>query len=160
MEAKKIAMRGRFRMLRRLALLWGILVLLSLVRAMAHAFSQTDLDTLTSGSACVQCDLSGADLRGANLSQKNLTFANLSNANLSGAIITEAELSHANLTGANLSGAVLRMSDCTCVNLTNANLSGADLSDAEFELAIWTDGRTCGQLSNSGCKGVLGDIRK
>ena len=140
--------------------LWSLVVLLSLAAAGAHAFSQADLDKVKSGSACIQCDLSGADLSGANLSQKNLTFANLSNANLSGATITEAELSHANLTGANLSGAVVHMTDCTCVNLTGANLSGADLSNSEFELATWTDGRTCGQFSQSGCKGVLGDIRK
>jgi len=27
-------------------------------------------------------------------------------------------------------------------------------------LATWTDGRTCGQFSQSGCKGVSGEIRK
>jgi len=31
---------------------------------------------------------------------------------------------------------------------------------SEFELATWTDGRKCGQFSTSGCKGIMGDIRK
>ncbi len=147
-------------MKRSLVVLWCMVVLLSLPTIGVHAFSQADLDKLRSGSACIRCDLSGADLSGADLSQKNLTFADLSGANLSGAIITESELPHANLSGANLSGAIVRSSDCSYVNLINANLSGADLSMSEFELATWTDGRTCGQFSNSGCKGLLGDIRK
>ena len=160
MENEKATMIGRIVMKRRLIVLWCMVVLLSLPAIGVHAFSQADLDKLRSGSECVRFDLSGADLSGVKLSQANLAFANLSGANLSGATITESELPYANLSGADLSGATVHMSDCTCVNLTNANLSGADLSMSEFELATWTDGRKCGQFSTSGCKGIMGDIRK
>ena len=64
---------------------------------------------------------SGADLSGANLRWANLSGADLSGANLSG-----ANLRWANLSGANLSGANLRWA-----NLSGANLRRADLSDKE-----------------------------
>ena len=67
-----------------------------------------------------RADLSGADLRGA-----NLRCANLSGANLRG-----ANLRCANLSGANLSGA-----DLSCADLSRANLSGADLRGANLSRA-------------------------
>ena len=60
-------------------------------------------------------DLSGVNLSGADLRCANLSGANLSDANLSHADLSDANLSHADLSGANLSGA----------NLSGANLSGA-----------------------------------
>ena len=72
----------------------------------------------------------GGTLRGAKLSDANLSYANLRGANLSGANLSDANLSYANLRGANLSGA--KLSDA---NLSYANLSGAKLSDANLSYA-------------------------
>ena len=77
-------------------------------------------------------NLSGANLSGANLSRANLTWANLSGANLSRANLTGADLSRANLTWADLTGA-----DLSRANLSRANLTGADLSRANLSGAIW-----------------------
>lgn len=61
-----------------------------------------------------------ADLRKADLSCANLSWANLRCADLSGANLSKADLSWANLSCADLSGA-----DLSRVNLRWANLSGA-----------------------------------
>jgi len=65
-------------------------------------------------------------------------------ANLTGADLRGANLRGANLTGANLRGANLRGADLTGANLTYANLRGADLTDANLDfscLPLW-----CGSL--------------
>ena len=75
-----------------------------------------------------------ANLIGANLSGGNLRCADLSDANLRGGNLSWANLSYADLRGANLSGA----------NLRGANLSYADLRDADIDfscLPLW-----CGSL--------------
>jgi uncharacterized protein YjbI with pentapeptide repeats len=71
-------------------------------------------------------DLTGADLRGANLALADLSRAamrgaNLTLSNLKGADLRGADLSQANLVGARLIGA----------DFEGANLCGADLSTAE-----------------------------
>jgi uncharacterized protein YjbI with pentapeptide repeats len=68
----------------------------------------------------IKPDLTGADLRRANLSEADLRGANLYKANLRGADLGEANLTKANLLGARLLG---------------ANLSEADLRDAYFREA-------------------------
>ena len=80
----------------------------------------------------IRADLSNADLREADLSDVNLSYAylrgadlsdvNLSYANLSGVDLRGADLRYANLSEANLIEADLRY-----VNLSNAILRGADL---------------------------------
>ena len=90
----------------------------------------------------MKANLSGADLRGANLYESNLRSANLSGANLRGADLYEAnlsgaKLSWANLSGAdlyeaNLSGAKLRGANLYEANLRGANLSRTDLSGANL----------------------------
>ena len=77
-----------------------------------------------------RANLSGANLRGADLSGANLSTANLSGANLSG-----ANLSNANLRGADLSGANLRNANLSNANLSGANLRGANLSNANLSNA-------------------------
>jgi hypothetical protein len=69
-------------------------------------------DELLAAYASGRLDFSGANLRGANLSEANLRGANLSEANLRGANLRGANLSEADLRGANLRGA----------NLSEANL--------------------------------------
>ena len=69
----------------------------------------------------IYADLSGADLRYANLSYVDLSGANLSGADLSG-----ADLRHADLSGADLSGA----------NLRHADLSGVSYNEATSFFAL------------------------
>lgn len=80
-------------------------------------------------------DLSGADLRGAqlphaDLSDANLVRANLQDANLSGANFAEAKLDGADLRRAELVRANLRRTSMREANLTDAVLYGADLVGA------------------------------
>ena len=63
-----------------------------------------------------------ADLTGANLKWADLTGANLTRANLTWANLTGANLTWADLTGANLTRANLTWADLTGANLTRANL--------------------------------------
>ena len=81
------------------------------------------LQQLSSTGACFQCDLSGADLRGA-----HLIGADLRGANLQGADLTEANLEGADLTGANLTGA----------NLTSAFVTNADFKEANLNAVNFT----------------------
>ena len=95
-------------------------------------------------------DLRGADLSGANLSWADLRRANLSRADLRGANLREANLSEANLRGANLSKADLLLADLRGANLVLADLSEADLRRANLRgacidsscLPLW-----CGSLN-------------
>ena len=80
-------------------------------------------------------DLSSADLSDANLSGADLRGADLSDANLSGADLSSANLSDANLSGADLSSANLSSADLYGANLYGANLRGADLSSADLSSA-------------------------
>ena len=79
-----------------------------------------------------RANLSGANLRGANLNDANLSSADLSGANLCDADLSGADLSGANLCDADLSGA----------NLRGANLRGANLDYSC--LPLW-----CGSLSTN-----------
>ena len=78
-------------------------------------------------------NLRGADLRGANLSGADLSGANLRYADLRGANLRYANLRGANLSGADLSGANLRYADLRGANLSGADLSGADLRGANLD---------------------------
>jgi len=71
-----------------------------------------------------------ANLRGADLSDANLSGANLSGADLSDANLRDADLSGANLSGADLSDANLRVANLRGADLSVANLSGANLRGA------------------------------
>jgi uncharacterized protein YjbI with pentapeptide repeats len=80
-------------------------------------------------------DLSGADVRGANLIQANLSGANLHDARLSVADLFRANLIGTDLSLANLRDANLREADLRDANLREAHLSGADLFGAKFNSA-------------------------
>ena len=79
-----------------------------------------------------RANLSGADLRGADLCGANLRVANLRGADLCGANLRVANLSEADLCGANLRVADLRDANLRGANLRVANLRGADLRDANL----------------------------
>src|SRR5487761_829652 len=99
-------------------------------------------------------NLTGANLRDANLRDANLTGANLRDANLRDANLTGANLRDANLTGADLRGA----------NLRDANLTGADLRDANLTDDVWSQvadvlERALSQLSIAG-HWIKGSLRR
>ena len=79
--------------------------------------------------------LSFADLRGANLSEANLYKANLMGANLSEANLYKANLVSANLVFANLIETNLRFANLGRSNLVEADLSKADLCSADLRFA-------------------------
>ena len=83
----------------------------------------------------VRLDLSGADLRDANLRR-----ADLHRAYLNGADLRSADLYRADLTGADLSGADLRGADLHLADLRDAELNSTDLSGAKSILAIGPGG--------------------
>lgn len=107
-----------------------------------HFLVQTDVQaalTVLSRRACSyqngeahRLDLSGVDLRGANLREANLAGANLSRADLSGAMLVGADLQAANLEGAVLNKANLQEVKLHQTNLCKARLMGADLKNAKL----------------------------
>ena len=100
----------------------------------------------------MKANLSGADLRGANLYESNLRSANLSGANLRGADLYEANLSGAKLSWANLSGADLYEANLSGAKLRGANLYEANLrEDDRFRLGqILTEPLTGYKKTNEG----------
>lgn len=74
-----------------------------------------------------------------NLSGMELRKANLKGAGLGGADLEKANLNKANLYGANLKGANLKRGDLRNANLKGANLRNADLSGADMRGAIVID---------------------
>jgi len=83
-------------------------------------------------------DLAGADLRRRDLSdfEEELVRCNMQGADLSGARLTETQLPYANLRGANLSGVAGVITDFTGADLREANLSRANLTMAKMGGAI------------------------
>jgi len=84
-----------------------------------------------------EADLSWASLRGADLREANLSWANLYGANLRGSNLYEADLRgadlcEATLRGADLRGANLRGADLCGTRLRGADLRGADLRGADL----------------------------
>ncbi len=83
------------------------------------------------GATLTEIDLSMTDLSGAFLSRTDLTGANLYATNLYGVDLTESVLVEADLTGTNLCA-----SDLIGADLSNANLSAANLRQVNFFWAI------------------------
>jgi uncharacterized protein YjbI with pentapeptide repeats len=93
-------------------------------------------------------NLSGADVRGALLSEADLSWATLHRANLTAAHLDEANISmaqlrEANLTGANLRGAVLTGANLLGAVLSEANLRRADLRKANLSGTNLGEARLC-----------------
>ena len=92
------------------------------------------LDGLEGG---FRADLSGADLRRANLGAANLGGADLRGADLGAANLGGADLREANLGGAALRRANLGGADLSGADLGRADLGGADLREAKnVDLAL------------------------
>lgn len=101
---------------------------------------------------CPNCNLAGADLKGA-----ELITANLAGANLAGADLSRANLRRANLAGANLAGAIMVNTNLPGANLANCNMSNANLSGANLIKANFTGAMTDGiQLQGAHLEGVTG----
>ncbi|GKY89573.1 pentapeptide repeat-containing protein [Sinisalibacter aestuarii] len=111
---------------------------LALVPTGSHAWDEAALDRLRETKTCESCDLSGADLRWANVYEAELAGAdNLVNAVLNGADLSGANLYGANLQGTALRGANLQGAEMSWANLRSADLNGADVTDAKFTGAIF-----------------------
>lgn len=94
-------------------------------------------------------DLTGSDLREANLRFANLpevifNETRLDNADFTNANLTDAQFVAADLSGANLQGAKLDGTNFQDADLSGADLRGVDLSTANLEGADLTDALTEG----------------
>lgn len=81
------------------------------------------------------CDFSGADLAGQNLSGAYMTSIDLSGAQLGQSDLSNAKLSRADLSDTDLTGADLSNSDLSYANLEGADLTGTKLEGAVFQFA-------------------------
>jgi uncharacterized protein YjbI with pentapeptide repeats len=82
------------------------------------------------GANFKRSDLSKSNLKGIDLSKAHLNSTNLRNVDLRGALLHHATLAWASLSEANLQGADLSGASFDAANLCGANLQGADLSGA------------------------------
>ncbi len=78
----------------------------------------------------------GKDLRGLDLSRRNLPRAVLTSANLGGACLRDTNLTRASLVGANLRRADLRGATLVQASLQGADLTGANLDRADLSMAL------------------------
>lgn len=90
------------------------------------------------GAALRQANLAGADLREANVSAADLRVANLTGTDLTDAVLSAADLRVATLRGTNLANADLAGTNLSLADLTGADLTGADLSNADLSGATVT----------------------
>ena len=88
---------------------------------------------LLSNSDLTGADLRRADLRGADLTGADLRYAYLRGADLTGADLRRADLTGADLTGADLTGADLSNSDLIGADLRGAVLTGTNLTGADLK---------------------------
>ena len=104
----------------------------------ALGWSESDMTALKETQVCQACDLSGADLRWANVYEAELGgSANLVGADLSGSDLSGANLYGANLEGARFTDVILTDADLRWSSLRGADLSGANLGDAQTEGAVF-----------------------
>jgi uncharacterized protein YjbI with pentapeptide repeats len=92
----------------------------------------------------VRADLSGVDLRHADLSGVDLSYANLRHADLSGVDLRHANLHHADLSGVDLRHADLSGVDLSYADLRHADIRNANLNGAKLDFSCWP--LWCGSL--------------
>ena len=90
--------------------------------------------------------LTGLDLSGTSLRDRNLSFADLNDSDLA-----EADLRGINLSSANMRGACLRGADLRGADLRNADLSDADLRGANL-IGANLDGAELWRANLQGCR--------
>ena len=132
----------------------------------SNGFDELDLKQLLETNICINCDLSGADLRkknlsnaniqGSNLNKVNLWRANLENANLSGCSIEEANLRRVNFKNANLNDttfqwSIIRHAEMDGATAINADFRRAGIKKTSFKLVILCNTYMKYGLDNSGC---------
>jgi len=123
------------------------LPLLLLVMSSIPVFANGSVDSLaalllTTGK-CERCNLQGADLVYARISDAKLKNANLSRADLSHSVLEGADLRYADLRFANLSnsslrGAVLTGAKLEGALLDQADISGTNLSSDQITSTNWS----------------------
>jgi len=94
----------------------------------------------------VQPDLSGADLKRANLKNAALQGAILRDANLRGTDLSKADLRGADLNGTNLVLAHFDAANLAAASFSGANLRDANLSEANLREAKFSDSILVGAL--------------
>jgi uncharacterized protein YjbI with pentapeptide repeats len=110
------------------------------------AWDQEAMTRLKQTQECTGCDLSGGDLRWANVYAAELGGA----PNLVNAVLDAADLSGANLYGANLEGTKLRGANLAGATLSWASLLGSDLTGADITGARFDGARFCGTTMPDG----------
>lgn len=115
------------------------------------------------GSGHTVIDLSGADLRNANLNYIDFTEVNLTNVNLHVATICNVDLKEANLTNASAVGAFFDQSLLVNTlfaktNLQRASFQGARMTIAHLSSADLTDAKvTAEQLEDANTYNITGE---
>ena len=127
-------------------LIWSLAILTTIcLAAPVKAARPGDVKRLLKTNDCQGCDLSGANLVGADLSYSKLQNADLRHANLDGANLSQSDLRHANLDGA---------------SLKNANLIAVDFRGAALTNVIGLDSLSKGNTPESGVQvAQLGKVR-
>lgn len=109
--------------------------------SVAQAYNSEQFGSIRNGQKeCPKCDLAGADLRGADLT----------NVNMAGADLTGADLSRARLDGAKLQGATFKSA-----RLDEVDLTMVDLSDANLDKAWCGESTKLAQGAKWSCIGVV-----
>ena len=123
---------------------------------------EANVKQLLKTNECEGCDLSdanliGADLRLAKLKDADLLGAygyrgDLRRADLYAADLSNANLQSANMQNADLKHAIMRDADLRDADLTDATLTAGriDHFDVDFTGATWTDGSTCESMNCDG----------
>ncbi len=95
--------------------------------------ASSGLDARSLLEACKGCDLSGKDLRNADLHGISLTGDDMSHVDLRGANLRGTRFDGVDLSGARLDGADLTGAEFSGADLANVSWSGAILSDTKFQ---------------------------
>lgn len=118
----------------------------------AYNWNKWRFDNPTVIPDLTRAELSLHDLRWFDMTGANVREADLSGAFMDKSIFNGADLREANLAGADLEGAVMRVcnlreANLTGANLTNAILVGADLREAILTGAILTGADLTGAIT-------------